>query len=76
MPIFRVKSVKIYTGQKKFTRAPAVVLVTNMRYERMKNIARLWELEVVRALDGTDHVDCYVCKTLVNPVFTGPQGKL
>ena len=32
MPIFRVKSVKIYTGQKKFTRAPLVVLVTNMRY--------------------------------------------
>ena len=28
MPIFRVKSVKIYIGQKKFTRAPA----TNMRY--------------------------------------------
>ena len=32
MPIFRVKSVKIYTGQTKFTRAPLVVLVTNMRY--------------------------------------------
>ena len=32
MPIFRVKSVKIYTGQKKFTRAPLVVLVTNIRY--------------------------------------------
>ena len=29
MPIFRVKSVKIYTGQKKFTRTPSV---TNMRY--------------------------------------------
>ena len=29
LPIFRVKSVKIYTGQKKFTRAPPV---TNMRY--------------------------------------------
>ena len=32
MPIFRVKSAKIYTGQKKFTRAPLVVLVTNIRY--------------------------------------------
>ena len=32
MPIFRVKSVKIYAGQKKFTRAPLVVLVTNIRY--------------------------------------------
>jgi len=32
LPIFRVKSVKIYTGQKNFTRAP---LVTNMRYENM-----------------------------------------
>jgi len=29
LPIFCVKSVKIYTGQKKFTRAP---LVTNIRY--------------------------------------------
>ena len=32
MPIFCVKSVKIYTGQKKFTRAPLVALVTNIRY--------------------------------------------
>ena len=32
MPIFCVKSVKIYTCQKKFTRAPLVVLVTNIRY--------------------------------------------
>ena len=31
MPIFCVKSVKIYTGQKKFTRVPPV---TNMRYGR------------------------------------------
>ena len=33
MPIFRVKSVKVYTGQKKFTRAPPVAPVTNMRYD-------------------------------------------
>ena len=32
MPIFRVKSEEIYTGQKKFTRAPPVAPVTNMRY--------------------------------------------
>ena len=32
LPIFRVKSVKIYTGQKKFTPAPPVAPVTNMRY--------------------------------------------
>ena len=32
MPIFRVKSVKIYTGQKKFTQAPPMAPVTNMRY--------------------------------------------
>ena len=31
--IFCVKSVKIYTGQKKFTRAPPVAPVTNMRYD-------------------------------------------
>ena len=31
--IFCVHSGKIYTGQKKFTRAPPVVPVTNMRYE-------------------------------------------
>ena len=33
MPIFRVKSVKIYTSQKKITRAPLVVLVTNISYD-------------------------------------------
>ena len=33
---FRVKSVKIYTGQKKFTRAPPVAPVTNMRYAEME----------------------------------------
>ena len=33
MPIFRDKSVKIYTGKKKFTRAPPVAPVTNMRYD-------------------------------------------
>ena len=32
MPIFRVKSVKIYTVQKKFTRTPSVASVTNIRY--------------------------------------------
>ena len=32
MPIFCVKSEKIYTGQKKFTRVPPVAPVTNMRY--------------------------------------------
>ena len=32
MPIFRIKSVKIYTGQFLFTQAPPVVPVTNMRY--------------------------------------------
>ena len=32
MQIFRVKSVKIYTGQKKFTRTLSVASVTNMRY--------------------------------------------
>ena len=32
MPIFRIKSVKIYTGLKKFTRTPSVASVTNMRY--------------------------------------------
>ena len=32
LPIFRVKSVKIYTWQFFFTQAPPVVPVTNMRY--------------------------------------------
>ena len=35
MPNFRVKSEKIYTGQKKFTQAPLVVLVTNIRYAKI-----------------------------------------
>ena len=33
MPIFRVKSVKIYTGQFFFTQTPSVVSVTNIRYD-------------------------------------------
>ena len=33
LPIFCVKSVRIYTGQKKFTRAPPVAPMTNMRYD-------------------------------------------
>ena len=32
MPNFCVKSVKIYTWQKKFTRPPPVAPLTNMRY--------------------------------------------
>ena len=32
LPIFRVKSVKIYTGQKNFTQTPSVASVTNIRY--------------------------------------------
>ena len=32
MPIFRVKSVKIYTGQKKIYTKIFVAFVTNMRY--------------------------------------------
>ena len=34
LPIFRVKSVKNYTRQKNFTRAPPVAPVTNIRYVR------------------------------------------
>ena len=37
MPILCVKSVKIYTGQKKFTQAPLVALVTNIRYDLEKS---------------------------------------
>ena len=47
MPIFRVKSLKIYTGQKKFTRTPSVAYLTNMRYEfslsLMNRFGRKWE---------------------------------
>ena len=45
MPIFHVKSVKIYTGQKKFTRAPLVVLVTNMRYGKVDSMKIDWNWE-------------------------------
>ena len=38
MPIFCVKSVKIYTGQKKITRAPPVAPVTNMRYAPARTV--------------------------------------
>ena len=40
MPIFRVKSVKIYTGQKKFTQAPPVAPVTNIRYDKDKDVLK------------------------------------
>ena len=45
MPIFCVKSVKIYTGQKKFTRTPSVASVTNIRYALFKvsdYVAEFW----------------------------------
>ena len=51
MPIFRVKSVKIYTGQKKFTRAPPVAPVTNMRYV----LALLEFLELLELLKKVTH---------------------
>ena len=43
LPIFRVKSVKIYTGQKKFTRAPPV---TNISY-----VMLVWMIDVVFHVD-------------------------
>ena len=42
MPIFCVKSVKIYTDQKKFTRMLSVASVTNIRYENMGG--KFWKL--------------------------------
>ena len=35
LPIFRVKSVKVYTGQKKIYTRILVAFVTNMRYDRV-----------------------------------------
>ena len=40
MPIFRVKSVKIYTGQKEFTQTPAVASVTNISYAHKHTLGR------------------------------------
>ena len=59
MPIFRVKSVKIYTGQKKFTRAPLVVLVTNMRYALAcgDDNSKLVEVITVADVDDEDIPD-------------------
>ena len=48
MPIFRVKSVKIYTGQKKFTLTPSVASVTIIRY----GIDRRIVLQFVRLTTG------------------------
>ena len=46
MPIFLVKSVKIYTAQKKFTRTPSVASVTNIRYgawsEETSHVKHTW----------------------------------
>ena len=55
MPIFRVKSVKIYTGQKKFTRAPLVVLVTNMRYAQIQTqMHNCYENDLVKGSKAKD----------------------
>ena len=43
LPIFRVKSVKIYTCQKKFTRAPPVTI---MRYGRLVLVPIIWTLSI------------------------------
>ena len=37
LPIFRVKSVKIYTGQKKIYTGMPVAPVTNMRYDDQRH---------------------------------------
>ena len=47
LPIFCVKSLKIYTGQKKFTWAPPVAPVTNMRYGQGLQILKLAGLKVL-----------------------------
>ena len=44
LPIFRVKSVKIYTGQFFFTQTPSVVSVTNMRY--VSRLVEYFRIEV------------------------------
>ena len=44
LPIFRVKSVKIYTGQFFFTQTPSVVSVTNKRYGKLVSLTKgKWE---------------------------------
>ena len=48
LPIFRVKSVKIYTGQKKFTWAPPV---TNMRYGKCRLGSFLTKSKVMYILE-------------------------
>ena len=45
LPFFRIKSEKNYTGQKKFTRAPPVAPLTNMRYEEDMTLLMMVEVE-------------------------------
>ena len=52
MPIFRVKSVKIYTGQKKFTLTPSVASVTIIRYVQMLQVVQV--LQVVKVVSFDD----------------------
>ena len=48
-----------------------------VRLERFKNEARLWELFVVGALDGTDHTpDCYGCQSTCSAKNTPQQANL
>ena len=57
MPSFCVKSVKIYTSQIKFTRAPLVVLVTNIRYVYAKNTPA-WKKYPSAGSDCCDYAYC------------------
>ena len=55
LPILRVKSVKIYTGQKKFTRPPPVAPLTNMRYGTTNVVLLSFYLQFT-----------YICSRLAN----------
>ena len=59
MPIFRVKSVNIYTGQKNFTQTPSVVSVTNIRYVFMLSVSSWiswWCPQVVQQNGNEDNL--------------------
>ena len=60
MPIFRVKSVKIYTGQKKITRTPSSASLTNIRYVTAERVLIFWSINYM-ATSNDDASLIFLC---------------
>ena len=59
MPIFRVKSVKIYTGQKKIYKGIPVAPVTNIRYEDQYQSLKYFIKIFLQSLPSLEYLACW-----------------